>query len=68
MNETQKKAIIRRKIFVVSIIVAIVLSFAAIMWGFIHIINTGFGVKNGGTAESSRATALTSTQSETNEG
>lgn len=65
MNQTHKKEIKRRRTFVISLIVVIVLVYAAIILGITQIINTGFGVKNGGVAESSHATALTSTQSET---
>lgn len=65
MNQTHKKEINRRRIFIISLAVIIVLVYAAIILGITQIINTGFGVKNGGVAESSHATALTSTQSET---
>ena len=68
MNETHKKEIINRRIFIVSLIVLIVAIQAFIIFGITQIINTGFGVKNGGTVETSHATALTSTQSETDQG
>lgn len=68
MNETHKKEIICRRAFIISLIVIIVAVQAVVIWGITQIINTGFGVKNGGTAESSHVTALASTQSETDEG